>query len=56
MNCNHCRQSAEGALQQVPGVTSASVSPQTKEARITGTASEDELREAVESLGFTFTK
>lgn len=56
MNCNHCRQSAEGALQQVPGVTSASVSLQTKEARITGTASEDELRDAVESLGFTFTK
>ena len=52
MNCNHCRQAAEGALQSVPGVTSATVSLQTKEARVTGTASEEALREAIEGIGF----
>lgn len=52
MNCNHCRQAAEGALQQVPGVTSATVSLQTKEAHVTGNASEDDLRVAIEEIGF----
>lgn len=52
MNCNHCRQAAEGALQRVPGVTSVTVSLQKGEAVVTGTATEEQLREAVESVGF----
>ena len=53
MNCNHCRAAAEKALQGVEGVTSARVVLETKEAFIEGTASEEELRKAVESVGFT---
>lgn len=53
MNCNHCRTAAEKALQGVEGVTSARVVLETKEAFIEGTASEEDLRKAVESVGFT---
>ncbi len=53
MNCNHCRAAAEKALQDVEGVTSARVVLETKEAFIEGTASEEALRKAVESVGFT---
>ena len=55
MNCNHCRTAAEKALQGVEGVTSARVVLETKEAIIEGTASEEELRKAVESVGFSLT-
>ena len=53
MNCNHCRTAAEKALQSVEGVTSARVVLETKEAIVEGTATEEELRQAVESVGFT---
>ena len=53
MNCNHCRTAAEKALQGVEGVTSARVVLETKEAIVEGTAPEEELRKAVESVGFT---
>jgi uncharacterized membrane protein YraQ (UPF0718 family)/copper chaperone CopZ len=53
MNCNHCRTAAEKALQDVEGVTSARVVLETKEAFVEGTASEEALRKAVESVGFT---
>ena len=53
MNCNHCRTAAEKALQSVEGVTSARVVLETKEAFVEGTAAEEELRKAVESVGFT---
>ena len=53
MNCNHCRTAAEKALQSVEGVASARVVLETKEAFIEGTATEEELRKAVESVGFT---
>ncbi|MBO4599908.1 MAG: SO_0444 family Cu/Zn efflux transporter [Bacteroidales bacterium] len=56
MNCNHCRTAAENALQSVKGVTSARVVLETKEAFVEGTASEEELRKAVESVGFTLTQ
>lgn len=55
MNCNHCRTSAEKAILSVEGVTSASVNLQTKEAHVEGTASEEAICKAVESLGFTCT-
>lgn len=52
MNCNHCRQSAEKALQSVEGVTSASVDLATKEARVEGTASREALAKALSDIGF----
>ena len=55
MNCNHCRSAAEQALQDVEGVTSARVVLETKEAFVEGTASEDALHKAIESVGFTLT-
>ena len=55
MNCNHCRMSAEKAIQAVPGVTSASVDLQKKEAYVEGTASPEAVCKAVEEVGFTCT-
>lgn len=52
MNCNHCRMNAEKAIASVSGVESVSVDLQTKEAKIKGTPSVDELRKAVEAIGF----
>lgn len=54
MTCNHCRMSAEKALASVKGVEKASVSLEDGIATIEGTASETELRTAVEALGFEF--
>ncbi len=55
MNCNHCRASAEKALQGVEGVTAASVDLTTKEARVEGTATREALEQAVSAVGFTLT-
>lgn len=52
IDCNHCRQSAEKALQSVEGVTSASVDLATKEARVEGTASREALAKALSDIGF----
>lgn len=52
MNCNHCRMTAENALKEVEGVTSATVVLETGEARVEGTATEEALRQAVEKVGF----
>lgn len=56
MNCNHCRAAAENALRAVPGVVSASVDLPSKEARVSGTASEEALRNALEAIGFELYK
>lgn len=53
MNCNHCRMSAEKALQSVEGVTSASVDLASKEAHVEGTASKEALAKAISDIGFT---
>lgn len=55
MSCNHCRMSAEKAIQAVPGVTGASVDLQKKEAYVEGTASPEAVCKAVEALGFACT-
>lgn len=52
MNCNHCRAAAEKALLNTPGVTSASVDLASKEARVEGTATFDQLKESIEGVGF----
>lgn len=56
MNCNHCRTSAEKAIQSVAGVTSASVDLATKIAIVEGTASPEAICKAVEEVGFSCTK
>lgn len=53
MSCGHCKMAVEKALQTVPGVVSAAVSLEKKEAVVTGTASRDLLVKAVEEADFT---
>lgn len=52
MACNHCRMSAEKALLAVPGVKSATVVLETKEATVTGTATREQLAKAIDEIGF----
>ena len=54
MHCNHCAANAEKAIRSVPGVEHASVSLEDGKASIEGEFDEQEVRQAVESLGFTF--
>lgn len=56
MNCNHCRMSAEKAIQAVAGVTTATVDLAKKEAYVEGTASADAIIKAVEGVGFSCTE
>jgi copper chaperone CopZ len=56
MSCNHCRTNVEKAISQIEGVESVSVDLSTETATVTGTASEDEIRQAVESIGFKITR
>ena len=52
MNCNHCRMSAEKALKSVAGVTDAIVDLASKEARVTGNASMEDIKKAIDEIGF----
>ena len=55
MTCNHCRANAEKVIRTVPGVESVSVDLQSEIATVVGDAIDDSaVREAVESIGFTF--
>ena len=53
MNCNHCRANAEKAILGCNGVTSASVDLASGKAQIDGNADINEIRSAIEALGFT---
>ena len=53
MNCNHCRANAEKAILSCDGVTSASVDLTSGKAQINGNADINEIRSAVEALGFS---
>lgn len=55
MNCNHCRTSAEKAIQSVAGVTTATVDLATKVAIVEGTATAEAICKAVEEVGFSCT-
>lgn len=52
MSCNHCRTSVEQAIKAVPGVTRAEVNLTDAQAVVYGEASPEEIRRAVESIGF----
>lgn len=53
MHCNHCSANAQKALASVEGVEKATVDLASKTARVEGTASFEDLKAAVESLGYT---
>ena len=52
MMCGHCRARVEKALKAVPGVQAVEVSLEDKTAEVTGSASEEELKRAVEEAGY----
>ena len=52
MMCGHCRARVEKALKAVPGVQAVEVSLEAKTAEVTGSASEEELKRAVEEAGY----
>ena len=53
MNCNHCRANAEKAILACNGVTSASVDLASGKAQIDGNADINEIRSAIEAIGFS---
>ena len=53
MNCNHCRTNAEKAILACQGVTSASVDLASGKAQIDGNADINDIRSAIEALGFS---
>lgn len=52
LRCNHCRANAEKAITSLVGVESAEVDLPTGRAVMRGTVSEEQVRTAVEALGF----
>lgn len=52
MNCSHCAKNAENAIRKVEGIESVSVDLASETATIIGTASDEEIIQAVEALGF----
>ena len=52
MNCNHCAENVRKAIAAVEGVEQVEVSLHEGTASIAGTPSEDEVLQAVESIGF----
>ena len=52
LRCNHCRANAEKAIASLEGVESAEVDLPTGRAVVRGTVSEEQVRAAVEALGF----
>ena len=56
MNCNHCRANAEKAILACNGVTSASVDLASGKAQIDGNADINEIRSAIEAIGFSVEK
>ena len=54
MHCNHCKAALENAVSKVKGVTSVEANPSANTLTVTGSASEDAIRTAVEQAGFDF--
>ncbi len=54
MHCSHCEAAVCRAVEDTPGVESASASASRKTLTIKGPAAEDAIREAVEKAGYTF--
>ena len=54
MHCSHCEAAVCRAVEEVPGVESASASASRKTLTIKGSAAEEAVRSAVEKAGYTF--
>ena len=54
MHCSHCEAAVCRAVEEIPGVESASASASRKTLTIKGKAQEDAIRSAVEKAGFSF--
>jgi copper chaperone CopZ len=53
MSCDHCEQTVEDALRDVPGVTDATADREGEQAVVDGEADAAELVDAVEDAGYT---
>jgi len=54
MHCNHCKAAVEQAVGNLKGVEAAEATPAASTLVVTGTASESDIRTAVEKAGFEF--
>ncbi|MBQ6072033.1 MAG: permease [Bacteroidales bacterium] len=54
MHCNHCKNACEQSVGKVKGVDSCEATPAANTLIVTGTASESDIRAAVEQAGFDF--
>lgn len=52
ISCNHCKESIEGALDQVAGVDSRRVNIEDKTVVVDGSASEDAVTKAIGDAGY----
>ena len=52
MNCEHCEETVEGALESVAGVTAARADREASTVSVDGSAATDELVAAVEDAGY----
>lgn len=54
MSCNHCKNSVEQNVKKIKNVSEALVNLEKGELSVTGTAEREQIKNVVESLGFTF--
>ncbi len=54
MHCGHCKYAVENAVSKIKGVKGCEANPVANTLSVTGLASESEIRNAVEQVGFTF--
>ncbi|WP_347490735.1 CopZ family metallochaperone [Desulfoscipio sp. XC116] len=52
MSCNHCKMAVEKAAKEVKGVEDAQVNLEEKELAVTGTATPEQLIEAITKAGY----
>ena len=54
MHCNHCKAAVEQSVGKLKGVETCEATPAANALVVTGTASENDVRKAVEQAGFEF--
>ncbi len=54
MHCSHCEAAVVRAVESVPGVKNAKASSSANTLTVEGSASEEDVRKAVEGIGYTF--
>jgi uncharacterized membrane protein YraQ (UPF0718 family) len=54
MHCNHCKAAVEQSVGKLKGVEACEATPAANTLVVTGTASENDIRKAVEQAGFEF--